>query len=130
MTPLSSVKKFRDFGFLVGITFPLLFGFIFPFLTKHEFRYWTLAIGIILCMLSFISPKTLRYPYHLWIKFGNLLGFINSRIILSIIFIFIMQPIALIMKLVRYDPLKRGLNKSNSYREIRKDDRIDLDKIF
>ncbi|WP_042850129.1 SxtJ family membrane protein [Prochlorococcus sp. MIT 0604] len=130
MTPISSVKKFRDFGLLVGITFPLLFGFIFPFLTKHEFRYWTLAIGIILCTLSFISPKTLRYPYHLWIKFGNLLGSINSRIILSIIFIFIMQPIAAIMKLLRYDPLKRRLNKSNSYREIRKDDRIDLDKIF
>ncbi|AIQ94747.1 hypothetical protein EW14_0727 [Prochlorococcus sp. MIT 0604] len=41
-----------------------------------------------------------------------------------------MQPIAAIMKLLRYDPLKRRLNKSNSYREIRKDDRIDLDKIF
>ena len=63
-------------------------------------------------------------------RIGNLLGFVNSRLVLGAIFVIVMQPISLIMKIVGYDPIKSKWNKSNSYREFRNSDKIDLNKIF
>ena len=130
MNSTKNKNELRSFGLFVGILFPLLIGFILPYLFGHQFRYWTLLIGLPLIITGLIAPKNLKLFYSLWIQIGNLLGFINSKIILSAIFILVVQPIALIMKIVGYDPLRRKRNISLSYREFRKNDKIDLDKIF
>ena len=41
-----------------------------------------------------------------------------------------MQPIALIMKLFGYDPLRIKKSTKESYREFRENDNIDFEKIF
>ena len=130
MTFSDNKKELRNFAFVLGIFFPLLFGFILPYFFGHQFRYWTLFIGFPIIILGLIAPKNLKLIYDLWIQIGNLLGYINSKIILLTIFLFVVQPIALIMKIVGYDPLKRKPNVSSSYREVRKNDNIDLEKIF
>tara|TARA_Y100000991_G_C21753466_1_gene255664 strand:- start:191 stop:583 length:393 start_codon:yes stop_codon:yes gene_type:complete len=126
----NSNKELRSFGIIVGFFFPFLIGFILPLIMGHQFKSWTLLVGIPLLFLALISPKKLKIPYKLWMRIGNILGFINSRIILGLIFIIVMQPIALIMKIVGYDPLKQKWNNSKSYREYRKNDIFDLNKIF
>ena len=123
-------NELRNFGLIVGTLIPLLLGFFLPYLFGHHYRYWTLLIGFPLIILGFIAPKKLQVFYFLWIKIGNLLGFVNSKIILAAIFILIVQPIAFFMKVVGYDPLRRKHNLSTSYREFRKNDKIDLEKIF
>ena len=37
--------------------------------------------------------------WQLWIRFGNLLGWINSRIILGILFFVILTPLAILRRL-------------------------------
>ena len=123
-------KIYREFGILVGILFPVLIGWIIPNLLGHGFRSLTLLIGIPLFLLGVFAPKKLYHPYKFWIKIGYFLGFINSRIILGIVFYFLLFPLSMIMKLGGYDPLRKKKNTSESYREIRDDDRIDLEKIF
>ena len=130
MNSARNKNELRNFGLFVGIFFPFLIGFILPYLFGHQFRYWTLLIGLPLILVGLISPKNLKFFYDVWIQIGNVLGFINSKIILSAIFILIVQPIALIMKIVGYDPLRRKINTSESYRELRKNDKIYLEKIF
>lgn len=130
MNTTKNKKELRNFGIVVGILFPLLIGFVLPYFVGHQFRYWTLIIGLPLIIIGLISPKNLKIFYQIWIKIGNFLAFINSKIILAIIFILVVQPIALIMKIVGYDPLKRKTNALLSYREVRKNDKIDLEKIF
>ena len=61
---------------------------------------------------------------------GDLLGWINSRLILGLVFLFVLQPIALIMKFSGYDPLRIKKVNKKSYRENKKDVRIDYTKIF
>ena len=130
MKTTKNKNELRNFGIIVGILFPLLIGFILPYFFGHQFRFWTLFIGLPLIIIGLISPKNLKLFYQIWIKIGNILGFINSKIILTSIFVLIVQPIALIMKIVGYDPLRRKPNVSVSYREVRKNDNIDLEKIF
>ena len=84
MSKSSSTKELRQFGILIGIVLPLLIGWTIPTILGHEFREWTLWIGIPILLIGILSPKALRYPYEGWIKLGHVLGFINSHIILSI----------------------------------------------
>ena len=81
-------------------------------------------------ILGIISPPLLYYPYKSWIELGNALGWINSKIILGFVFLFILQPIALVMRLFGYDPLRTKQKGEKSYRENREDNQIDLTRIF
>ena len=118
------------FGLIFGFGFPLIVGFILPGIFGHPNKLWTLFIGMPLIIIALLKPYLLIYPYKSWIFFGNVMGWINSRLILGMIYLIVLQPIALIMKIIGYDPLK--LKKINvlTYRENIKNKKIDLKKIF
>ena len=125
-----SQKKLREFGYLIGIGIPFLIGTIIPLISGHPVRIWTFVFGVIFMFFAAIKPNILFYPYLAWMKLGLLLGWINSKLILGLIFFLVLQPIALIMKLFGYDPLKIKKSNKKSYREYRKIISIDLKKIF
>ena len=126
----NSKKKLKEFGIIFGVAFPFLIGLIMPALAGHPFRFWTIWIGFLSIFLSIVSPKTLSYPYMVWNKLGTFLGLINSYLILSIVFFFVMQPTSLVMKIFRYDPLRKNKNNKSSYNEDAQNKTIDLTKIF
>ncbi len=123
-------KQLREFGFLLGFTFPLLIGWIFPLIEGHSFRTWTLFIGITSIILAITKPSILLYPYRAWMKLGHILGWLNSRIILGVVFLIVLQPIALIMRIFGHDPLKTKKLVKKSYREHKTNQTINLKKIF
>ena len=130
MKELISKKKLREFGFLIGIGFPILIGWIIPAITGHGVRLWAFWIGLIGLILGILTPRLLYYPYKFWMFIGHILGWINSRIILGIIFVVILQPIALIMFILGYDPLKKKKTKQNTYRENSQNRKFDFTRIF
>ena len=123
-------KTLREFGIIVGLGLPFFVGWFLPIIMGHSFKEWTLWIGIPLLFISFIKSNLLFYPYKIWMKIGYSLGWINSRIILGLVFIFILQPIALIMKFLKHDPLKKDFHNKVSYKELKKDFEINFIKIF
>ena len=125
-----SKKQLREFGILIGFGFPIIIGFILPSLLGHEFKAWTLCIGFPGLILGLTSPTLLYYPYKIWMALGQVLGWVNSHIILGLIFIFVVQPIAFIMRLTGYDPLRRRRKGEKTYREDRQNHRTDLTRIF
>tara|TARA_B100000212_G_C27261508_1_gene484734 strand:- start:268 stop:660 length:393 start_codon:yes stop_codon:yes gene_type:complete len=125
-----TIKQLREFGILIGIVFPFLIGWLIPFLSGNYFHIWTLWIGLPTLIIGFIKPSLLFYPYKFWMKLGLILGWFNSRLILITIYILVLMPIAFIMRIFGYDPLRLKFEKNNSYREIRKISKIDLDRIF
>ena len=125
-----STKQLREFGLLIGFGFPLLIGWFIPFILGHGFRAWTVWIGCSGLILGIISPSLLQYPYLGWMKLGYVLGWVNSRIILGLVFILVLLPIATIMKLFGYDPLKMPRKGEKTYRENRQGHKINLTRIF
>ena len=125
-----SKKQLREFGFLIGLGIPIIIGWIIPAISGHIFRSWSLWVGCPSLILGILKPSLLFYPYKAWMKLGHALGWINSRIILGLIFIVVVQPIAFIMKLFGYDPLRKKKNFEDSYREKRQNHMVDLTKIF
>ena len=123
-------KTLREFGFLVGFIFPFLIGWIFPLIGGHSFRTWTLFISVPSIILAFTKPILLLYPYRAWMKLGHILGWVNSRIILGLVFFIVLQPIALIMRILGHDPLRTKKFYQKSYREIKTNHKVNLKKIF
>ncbi len=122
-------KKLREFGLLIGFGFPIFIGWIIPGVGGHAFRVWTLWIGIPSFILGILKPSLLFYPYKGWMVLGNALGWINSRIVLSLVFLLVLQPTALTMKIFGYDPLRKK-NKGKSYRENKKKHEVNLTRMF
>ena len=125
-----SEKKLREFGMLIGLGFPILLGWLIPLLGGHQFRVWTLLIGVPGLILGLTSPRLLYYPYKGWMALGHALGWINSHIILGLVFIIILQPIAYIMRLTGYDPLRTKRKGEKTYRENFQNHHTDLTRIF
>ena len=130
MNEILTKKKLREFGFLVGLGIPIIIGLIIPIILNHSFRLWTLFLSCPLLILAIFYPQLLFYPYKFWIGLGNLLGRINSSLILGLVFIGLLIPIAFIMKIFKYDPLRKKRFNTSSYYEINKEHKIDLTKIF
>ena len=125
-----SKKQLREFGLLIGFGFPLLIGWLIPTLTGHGLRLWALWVGFLGLLIGLASPRLLHYPYQFWMKLGLLLGWINSRIILCLVYMIVLLPIAFIMRLIGYDPLRRKRKGVKTYREKRQDYQTDLTRIF
>ena len=123
-------KQLREFGILIGFGFPILIGLIIPALGGHTFRIWTLWIAFPTLIIGILKPELLFYPYKGWMALGLALGWINSRLILGLVFFLVLQPIALIMKFVGYDPLKTKKRNEMSYRENKSNHKVNLTKPF
>ena len=125
-----SKKQLREFGLLIGFGIPILIGWLLPFIAGHGFRAWTLWVGVPGLILGLTAPRLLHYPYKGWMVLGHALGWVNSHIILGLVFIAVLQPIAYFMRLTGYDPLRRRRKGETTYRENRQDHNTDLTRIF
>ncbi|MDT7040949.1 SxtJ family membrane protein [Candidatus Nitronereus thalassa] len=101
-------KQLRSFGFLVGGIFTLIA--LWPLIIRQEpIRMWAIALGCLLILAGGIVPIVLRPLFVGWMKVGHALGFINTRIILSIGYFLVFTPIGLFRRMMGKDSLQRKL---------------------
>lgn len=63
------------------------------------------GIGVVLVVLGLTAPRLLKYPSAVWWKFAMVLGYVNARVILTMAFLLVLTPIALVWRLIGRDPL-------------------------
>src|SRR5262245_61526929 len=98
-------RQLRSFGLIVGTGFALIA--LLPLVRGHNIRTWALVLSALLYASALILPRALRGFYGLWMRLGEALGWVNSRIILSAVFFVILLPIGLIRRLLGHDPMQR-----------------------
>ena len=127
-------KMLRQFGVVLAIGLPLMFGLVLPWLFKENafvWHKWPFVAGAVFAFLAVILPKILIAAYVPWMILADILGFINTRIILGLIYYLIFTPVAIIMKIVKHDPMSRTLDRNgNTYRVINENLHNDLEKPF
>ena len=74
-------------------------------------RGWSLYVSLAFLIIGTIIPKVLTGFYKVWVKFGDLIGGIISKIILLILFYGLFTPISIILKILRKDLLHKKLDK-------------------
>lgn len=109
-------RQLRSFGLLVGGLFGVL-GF-WPVLFRGEdARLWALIPSALLVIPALVFPASLRPAHRVWMAAGDALGWINTRIILSLVYYVLVTPMGVMMRLLGRDPMRRRLEPAaNSYR--------------
>lgn len=109
--------ELRKFGFIFAGILIFVFGLLAPYLKHHTIHAWPFYIGLPVAFLATVWPLALRPFYVVWMKFGAVMGAVNTRIIMSVFFFVFVTPLAWIMKMAGKDPLARKFDKSEkSYR--------------
>jgi hypothetical protein len=110
-------KQLRSFGLIVGGVFALIGGW--PFIFRHQGpRWWCMVLAAYLVGSGIILPRSLCLVYKGWMRLGHIMGWVNTRIILSLAFFGLVTPIGIIRsRLLRKDPMGRHLQpETDSYR--------------
>ena len=117
MSQKTNNKKLISFGILMGIFFILFFGSFIPILLGYSYPIVFWIIGGIFLIFSIVSPNLLAPIYEGWMLFAKVASWINSRLILGIIFFVLVTPMGFFMKIVKYDVMKRKFEfDAESYR--------------
>ncbi len=116
----SETKELRTFGLLVGGVFGLIG--VWPLLFRGEgLRLWALALAGPLIGLGLVLPHSLKHVHKGWMWVGHILGWVNTRILLGIIFFGLLTPMGVVMRLFGRDAMQLALDqRSGSYRVVRK----------
>jgi len=110
-------SAYRKFGFTLSFMIILMFVFILPWAFEFKKAIWPWIISTFILCISIIFPNTLRFIYKPFIFIGHYLGLINSKIILTIVFFFILFPFSLFFKFIGKNIIKDKFNDKsiNSY---------------
>lgn len=124
-------KEYRKFGIIMALMVALFFGIVLPWIFSWETSNipWLIAVSLIL--LALLVPKMLVVIYKPWMLLGNILAYINTRIILGIVFFGMFMPIALILKIMNKHPIRTKIYTQSSYWEHKQvQDRQHMEKIY
>ncbi|MCE9624862.1 MAG: sxtJ [Deltaproteobacteria bacterium] len=110
-------RELRRFGLLVGGVFAGLFGLVLPFLLHRPYPRWPWFPAVPLLFFALLFPPALKIPHRAWTLLGEVLNWVNTRIVLSLLFFLIFTPISLVLKMLGKDPMFRRFQKEMpSYR--------------
>jgi hypothetical protein len=102
-------KSLRKFGVTMAIAFLIITLIIF---IRHKYSIIpTFIILAIFLILAFTLPALLKPVYILWMRLAFVLSWINTRLILFILFYLLFAPVGLMMRLFRVDLLDRKIEK-------------------
>jgi multisubunit Na+/H+ antiporter MnhG subunit len=90
-------KDLIKFGLSVGSVL-LIVGFVLYYFEKSSSFYF-IIIGGALLLLATIYPKVLKPLNKIWMGLAIILGFVMSRIILTVLFYLVLTPIGLLAKI-------------------------------
>ena len=112
-------KDLRQFSLIVGGIFSVIG--LWPMILRNEdSRLWSLTLGGTLVVLGLAVPQSLKQVHAGWMKVGHVLGTINTRIILGIIYYALITPMGVIMRLMGKDSMHRLLMQdATTYRVVR-----------
>jgi hypothetical protein len=110
-------KELRKFGLIFSSILLVLFELLLPWLKERPLPWWPLTVSVPIVTLALIWPAALRPLYIVWMKFGAVMGFINTRIIMTVLFFVVLTPIGWLMRALGKNPLLRELDRAAiSYR--------------
>ena len=66
----------------------------------------------VVAMVALLRPAVLRWPNIVWTRLGDALERIVSPVVLAVVFVVVITPIALIMRVVGRDPLRRRIDRA------------------
>ena len=109
----SSRKDLKNFGIIIGFILLIIGAFLFV-KEKDSFIYF-FSTGSILIILGGVTPVILKPIYKIWMIFAVIIGWIMTRVILSVLFFSIITTIGIFTRLIGKDFLNLKSKNNESY---------------
>ncbi len=128
----SSESELKKFGFTVGGVLWAI-GLLLFYFGKASAPYFS-VIGAVLIGFGVIAPNFLFHVHRAWMTLAVVMGFLMTRVILSVLFYLVLTPIGFIAKITGKDflDLKFKENKATywNYRKKKEYKKIDTERQF
>lgn len=107
-------KDLKIFGLIWAAVFCIIA--LMPLFKGEPPRVWALYVTLLFVISAFFFPEIYQktHFYQSWIKLGGVIGKINSKIIIFILFYFICLPVGLVLKILKKDLLSKKIDQSKS----------------
>lgn len=102
-------KDLRNFGIILTVIILVIGVRVSLKLAQIHFVYVVAAVVSAVC--SFFYPICLRPIYNILIKIAHTVGWINTRLLLILVFYLVTMPIGLFARIVRRDLLGLEIEK-------------------
>jgi len=109
-------KTLRNFGLLFFVVLSAIAGYLYW--KGHGLWPWFMGGGGVSLAVALFSPYLLKPFYKVWMALAFSLGFIMTRVLLTLAFFLIFTPLGLVLKILRKDLLheKIDLNAGTYWR--------------
>jgi len=107
-----SISSPKQFGLVMAAAFSVLF--LVPFIWKGTGTWWLLGLAIAFFFAALFKPSWLVPIEKGWLRFAAVLGLINSRILLTVVFIIIVIPITVVLRILGKSPIETSWKSSRS----------------
>ena len=91
------------------------------------------ALGAALVIAGLFVPPAARAFHTAWMRFAVLLGHVNSRVLLTLVYYLVVTPYGIVTRLVGRDPLRRRGAGQESYwveRKATRQTREQFERLF
>lgn len=102
----STKKDLRTFGLAVGGVLVLIAGLLY-WKTRPAWPYFA-GIGASLMLLGALLPSVLKPLQKVWMTFAVIMGWVMTRVILTVLFFFVLTSTALIARVFGKHFLETG----------------------
>lgn len=99
----TDTKELRKFAIVMASAFGIL-SIIAKIRDAGSFPY-LLGIAVVFLAIGLIAPAALKQVYRGWMTFAFVLGYLMTRVILTLLFFLVFLPIGLIIRLTQKDLL-------------------------
>tara|TARA_R110002126_G_scaffold54341_15_gene147202 strand:- start:842 stop:1246 length:405 start_codon:yes stop_codon:yes gene_type:complete len=89
----------RAFGWQMAIVWPVLFSLLLPWLFGWAIPLWPLYLSAAFGLLALLYSPGLYYPYRLWMAFARVMAWLNTRLLLALVFYLMLLPLGLVLRL-------------------------------
>jgi Saxitoxin biosynthesis operon protein SxtJ len=103
-------KEVRKFGALMAAVLTVIA--VYMLYRGNAHWPWLLGGAVVFLLAGLAAYPVLRPVYIGWMKFAFVLGWINTRILLGLVFFLVVTPIGLILRLLGKDLLDERIDRS------------------
>ena len=104
----------KNFGIVFAAVFAIVGAYLFW--TSGTITWWPFIVATAFIITAFAFPRILHWPNFLWFKFGLLLGRIIAPLVMAVVYLVVMVPLGLLIRLFGKDLLRLELDpNADSY---------------
>jgi hypothetical protein len=97
-------KDIRTFGIGLAVILAVIGSLLF-YKHRQTNYFWLYAVSGVLLVLALAAPNILAPIYKGWAKVANAIGWVNTRLLLALIYYLVFTPIGLLSRLLGKDLL-------------------------